>query len=129
LDSRQPVVALSVEVGATTPDEVQLRATNLSSMHATNVTFEPRALSGRGMPMIARGSKIVLAGTSEIVTMRRFPPEGAPAEADWDLLYTDPDEKVLKRQRLHFKLPGRRTDGRALQPAHGEIRPRRDLRR
>ncbi len=99
-----PAVALSAEIDEARPNEVRLALRNVSSVHAACVTLEPREVSGRGVPLTAQGPHTVMANTTEVVVMARFPPTGGAAEAQWDLLYTDPAERVLKRRRLGFSL-------------------------
>ncbi|HEX7298768.1 MAG TPA: toll/interleukin-1 receptor domain-containing protein [Solirubrobacteraceae bacterium] len=104
IEDRLPIVALSVELAQVTKTTVFLRVRNVASVHAVRVTFEPRQAEGPGVPLTAASPEAILAGESRVIQLERFPPEGRDASALYDLLYTDPAERVLKRQRLRFFL-------------------------
>lgn len=99
-----PAVALTASLGKVEDGAVELILRNLSHTHATGVTLEPREVSGRGVPLTSVWEDTVLAGEGKSVVLRRFPPADHEAEALYDLLYTDPQQRVLKRQRLRFSL-------------------------
>lgn len=102
LAGEAPVVALSAELASVTESIVALSVRNVGSIHAMHVSLEPRELQGRGVPVTVAACDAVLAGASEVLELERFAPDDDDAEAKYDLLYTDPAERVLKRQRLRF---------------------------
>jgi hypothetical protein len=104
LDQRHPVVALSAELAEVADSTVSLTVRNVGPVHAMRVHLEPRSVEGRGVPVTGGGSDAILAGQSGHITLERFPPEGHEAAARYDLLYTDPNQLLLKHQRLRFRL-------------------------
>lgn len=104
LATRLPTLALSVEVAAVEAEKVTLRLQNISPSHATRVTLEPRDMDGRGVPFTPTDCSAVRAGHHQDVVLRRFAPDGSPAESSYDLLYADADQRVLKRKPLKFSM-------------------------
>jgi TIR domain-containing protein len=104
VEDQLPVVALGAELTKTTDSTVTVSLRNISSVHAINITLEPRQVEGRGVPITVAGSETILAGTSQTFDLERFAPEGEEARSLYDLLYTDPAGRVLKHQRLRFFL-------------------------